>query len=574
MVRSGSTEGRSDPGVRAPAGDAGDDARRHRADGAAGDEGAAGVERHDPAAPPADLAAADAAEGGAGRAPLSDRLPALVVFVVALAVGAGVRVWQLGGRVALIWNDTIDFLASSRAGWDSPALWAGARAPGVPMALKVLGGDGERYVDLQAGIAAVCWAALCASVATVVAGRWPRVVAVTAVLAFSLTTPVTMWDRSILSESPGTSSLALVVAAGVQVARGTTWRRLGLLVAALVPWLALRDTHAVVALAGGAAALAAAAGAELVHRRRERRTQAGEGVAPLEAPQDGADEDAAPGDPDGADEDAASGDPGDAATTVPASPSPAPQRRTGAVAVLGALAVGLGLLTLVGAAHGERQAFPTRNVYEVRVLPYPDRVRWFADHGMPQADAFVGPGARQPYREPGMPPVVYVGDDDPELGEWLAWVEGDGRAALARYVLFHPGYVVGEPLRVPERTFNNARGDRGFYEAVDHPHVPLVDAVLARRTPEVLLVAALAGGVAIGRGRGSPAFLAGLVTATLAVPHGVVAWHSDGMETARHLVVPALQLHLGVLLMLVGLLPTARATGGRPGSDQVPSAHG
>ena len=41
------------------------------------------------------------------------------------------------------------------------------------------------------------------------------------------------------------------------------------------------------------------------------------------------------------------------------------------------------------------------------------------------------------------------------------------------------------------------------------------------------------------------------------MPHGVVAWHSDGMETARHLVVPALQFHLGVLLLLVGLLPPA-----------------
>jgi len=36
------------------------------------------------------------------------------------------------------------------------------------------------------------------------------------------------------------------------------------------------------------------------------------------------------------------------------------------------------------------------------------------------------------------------------------------------------------------------------------------------------------------------------------VPHGLFAWHSDGMETARHLVVPALQLHLGVLLMAIG----------------------
>ena len=62
------------------------------------------------------------------------------------------------------------------------------------------------------------------------------------------------------------------------------------------------------------------------------------------------------------------------------------------------------------------------------------------------------------------------------------------------------------------------------------------------------------------------------MTALLALPHGAVAWHSDGMETARHLVVPALQLHLGVLLMVIGLLPAAaRST---PGGAERPRATG
>jgi hypothetical protein len=472
--------------------------------------------------------AADSGRGRRAARAAGARWPALVAFLTALGVGAAVRAWQIGGRAALPWNDTADFLAISRQGWASVGLWAGARAPGVPVALK-LAGTGDRYVDLQAAGAVVCWAALCASVATVVAGRGARVAAVSAVLAFSLTTPVTMWERSILSESPGIAVLALVVAAGLQLARGLTWGRVAMLGSALVPWLAVRDTHAVVALVGGAVALAGAVVVALLGRRHRRRAK---------------------------------------------DTAPAPRRRPLRVAVLGALSVGLGLLVLVGAAHGERQAFPTRNVYEVRVLPYPERVRWFADHGMPQADEFLGPDARDPYREPGQAPVVYVPDRDPELGEWLAWVEGDGRAALVRFALTHPTYLVHEPLRTPERSFNNARGDRSFYEPPDHPHVPLVDALLAHRTSAALVVGGVAGGWAIGRRRATPALVVGAVTAALALPHGAVAWHTDGMETARHLVVPAIQLHLGVLLMVLGLLPEATATTEPLPADGVASAHG
>ncbi|HKY68059.1 MAG TPA: hypothetical protein VJM49_16875, partial [Acidimicrobiales bacterium] len=175
------------------------------------------------------------------------RVAALVAFLVGLAVGGAVRAWQISGRGVLTWNDTTDFLAVARSSWIDPDLWAGARAPGVPVVLKLLGGDGERYMAVQAGFAAAAWAALCASVATVVAPRWPRVVAVGAIVAFSVTTPVTMWERSVLSESPGVAALVLLVAAGVQLARGPSSGRVAMVAAALVPWLAVRDTHVVVA---------------------------------------------------------------------------------------------------------------------------------------------------------------------------------------------------------------------------------------------------------------------------------------------------------------------------------------
>src|SRR4029453_13105605 len=112
-----------------------------------------------------------------------------------------------------------------------------------------------------------------------------------------------------------------------------------------------------------------------------------------------------------------------------------------------------------------------------------------------------------------------------------------------------------EPFRTPERTFNNADGDRSFYAAVDQRPMPLGARLLAQRT--------WVGGAVGPRGprRVTPALVPGMVTAALALPHGLLAWHLDGMETARHLVVPVLQFHLGVLLVGIGLLPAAVRSG-------------
>lgn len=501
-------------------------------------------------------------QGASTRPDAALRAPFVVAGVIAALVAGAVRIWQAVDRPALGWADTTDFVASSREAWASTGLWAGPRPPLVPVVLKLVGEDATAFVHWQAAVAVLCWAALAVSVATVVPGRgrWP---AAAAVVAVSVTSPVTMWERSVLSESLALSLLALLLAAALRLARGITgWRVAALLVVAAL-WSATRDSHASVLLGAGAAALVTAAVLTVRSRRGVARRDDGD-VAPRDGGDDGRDrpDDRGPeAHPDHRDGDRRNEE-GHRAV------------RPGAVrwwAVLGAGAVVLAFLAAWGSSHGERHAFPMRNVYEVRVLPYPDRVAWFADHGMPRSEVFLGPDARAPYREPGLPPVVYVADDDAELGEWLDWVESDGRVAYARFVATHPTYLLTEPVRVPERAFNNARGDRSFYAPPGMAVVPGVDRVLARPTTEVLLAAVLALGWAIGRRSWSPALAVGAAAAALSVPHGLLAWHSDGMETARHLVVPSLQLHLGVLLLIIGAatapLRSSASPGAAAGSD-------
>jgi hypothetical protein len=419
----------------------------------------------------------------------------LVAFAALAAAVAATRVWQLSGRQPLWWNDSEDFLASSRLGLFGLERWAGTRTVAAPIVLWLAGGDPDRYVFWQAVVATVCWSALAASVWTVVPGRRARWAAALAVVAFSCTVPVVMWERSVLSEGLAAASLALVVAAGLQLARGVTSWRVTAVLAAVVVWLTVRDSHASVVLVA-----AVALGAAVVWRRGRLR-------------------------------------------------------RTGPLVGLACGLLVAGVLATVATLHGDRYAYPLRNVFEARVLPYPDRVAWFADHGMPQADRFAGPGALTPYREEGQAPVVFVADEDPTLQPWLEWVERDGRGAFATWLATHPAYVLAEPLHDPERTFNNARGDRSFYAPADLREVPLVTEVLMPSRALAIVVAAALAGWAARRGRWrSPLVLAGAAAVALAVPHALVSWHSDGMETARHLVVPVLQLHLGVLLVVAGVL--------------------
>lgn len=465
---------------------------------------------------------ATAARAGSGRP-----RAAAATFAAAVAVGGLVRMWQIGGRGDLVWADSKDFVASAEAPWASLALWAGPRTVAVPAVLKVVG-QGS-YVAVQAALAVLCWATLAAVVGGAAGGRRARWLAAGAVVAFSLTEPIVMWERSVLSESLAVSLTALVAAAVVQLCRGVTGWRVAALLAATAAWLTTRDTQTVVAAVGGAAvALGLAVDGVWWRRQRRRSAPPGEAGAPVRAGEGG-----------GAER------PGRGA------------RRALTALALGALV--LALASAWAADHGHRQAYPMRNLFEVRVLPYPDRVRWFAAHGMPDASAFLGPGARAPFREPDQAPVVFVPDDDPRLGRWLAWVGGDGaRQAYLRFVATHPLYLVVEPLRAPERTFNNAHGDRGFYAPVDLRTVPVLGSFVLP-TWLVLLVAVIAVGWSVGVRRWSPLLAAGIVVGVLAVPHGLAAWHSDGMETARHLVVPALQLHLGVLLMVLGAAAAASA---------------
>jgi hypothetical protein len=426
----------------------------------------------------------------------------VILFAITALVGVWVRAWQLHGHAAAGWNDTQDYFTSSKSPWFSLDLWAGPRTPAIPVLFKLTGGDGQNAVALQAVIGALCWAALATAVAAALPAGWRRRTAAALVIGVSLTERTTMWDQSLLSESLALAFLALVVAAALHLGRRVTPGRAAALVGASLLWVAVRDAPAVALLAGAAALVVVVAAAR-----------------------------------------------------------PHPRHRAEVLAVTGAGLVIVAALTMAAAHRGERDQQPLEHVFAVRVLPYPDRVDWFGDHGMPMAEeiAALGPAS---YPVPTGPPVkgVPTVEDDPAFAPWHRWVGSSGQRTFLRWLATHPGYVLAEPQKNPERAYNNAEGDLDFYRPVDFRSVPLIG-VLSLGTAWLIPLGLLVVAVLIWFAKlWSPLVLVGVTVALTSVPHGVMAWHSDGMETARHLVVPGMQMRLAVVLLVAALL-TERSQG-------------
>ena len=228
------------------------------------------------------------------------------------------------------------------------------------------------------------------------------------------------------------------------------------------------------------------------------------------------------------------------------------------VLVLGVSLIAVSGYAIIGQAAAHRNIDNVSHVLFVRIFPYPDRVAWFADHGMPNRREVLAYAAAAK-SEDGQAKVVGIAPDDPTVQPLVRWLRTDATAVYLEWLALHPGYVLTEPLREPERAFNNALGRISFYAAPDRVDLPIVNSVF---DPGPWWVAgAVVVAIAIGIGRGvwrrrwwrMLALLGGLGMLEM-----LVAWHGDGTETARHGIVGSVAVRLAVVILVVAgaLAPT------------------
>jgi hypothetical protein len=409
---------------------------------------------------------------------------------------AGYVLWQGTGGPPLIWTDTTSYAIVAGHSLLSTGFWAGQRPPAVPLLLKMVNSS-YAFTDLQSLIAVAAWGFLAFTVGRMVSPGWRRLVAVWTVLAFATSTPIVLWNRSVLSESLSLSLLALLVAAVIWAARRLTWPRVAAVALSALAFAATRDTQVwTVALLGVVVAVAALVGA-VHHRRFPRR--------------------------------------------------------------MGVLA--LSLLAAAGATgwdvvHTGRSEQNLEHVLYVRVFPFPRRVAWFAAHGMPDARWIDTVAAATAPPSPGAATVVgseqLVG---PRFASLEHWMVTKGESAYLLWLVTHPLFIVTEPLARPERAFNFADGSLTFYAAPTRVDSPLSDLLWPAWWWMLPMTVVAVGAAAVTRTWRENSWRAVMVLGAVGIVTILVAWNGDGEEVARHTVEGLAEVHLCVLIAAtVGVL--------------------
>jgi hypothetical protein len=407
-------------------------------------------------------------------------------FIVPWLLFAFFTLWQGTVSPTLTWQDSFNYESIGSLPLWSGGFWFGGRPPLTPFLWKLTGSSGAFLIG-QSVISALAWGFLAWTVGGIFPAGWKRWSAFVIMLAFATTTPIELWNRSVLSESLALSGLALLFAVAIRLAqRPSRWRASALVGAAL--WCALaRDTEIILPLTLGVLIALFA----VTHRSNNRFKML--------------------------------------------------------IATAGALFLAAGFSIATVVESGRETLNTTDNLY-VRVFPYPAIVAWFASHGMPEAHQIDQMADSTPPPSPGTAKTVFPDLTSPSFARLDTWIKMHGASTYALWLLRHPWDVVLDPLRIPDRTYNDASGNLYFYAAQNRVTSGLTPVLWP---PWVWLIGTVAViGIVINE-KDVPLDRVAqtiVVLGLIGLPAMLAAWNGDGQEATRHTIEGLAEVHLGVLI--------------------------
>jgi hypothetical protein len=412
-----------------------------------------------------------------------------VLVALTMGIFAWFRLWQATASPALTWQDSRNYEAIGSLPLWSGGFWFGGRPPLTPLLWEVTG-SARAFLIGQTLISIASWGFLAWSVGSLFSRDWRGLVGTVTVFAFATTTPIMLWDRSVLSESLALSGVALLFATGIRLAQKPTKFKATVFVFAAF-WCALaRDTEIIVPVTLGLLLFVFA----VVNRRiRQRKTL---------------------------------------------------------IVTASALVLAAGFC-VANLLESGRDALNTTDNMNVRVFPYPAAVAWFASHGMPQSEAIDKLAKTELPPPSGTAKTVVPDLKSPAFARLRVWINKEGASTYAFWLITHPWDVVAAPLRRPERTYNNAHGSVYSYAAQNRVTSGLTPVLWPPWIWMVAMVAvafAIALEVNLHMTRVAQMII---ILGALGVPAILVAWNGDGQEVTRHTIEGLAQVRIGVLILLL-----------------------
>ncbi len=236
-----------------------------------------------------------------------------------------------------------------------------------------------------------------------------------------------------------------------------------------------------------------------------------------------------------------------------------PERRLQWATAVCVAAVALGALYV--AAGTKRTSVYLKDVFYVRIFPYPNRVAWFAAHGMPDSSA-IDALARAGSAKPGVAKVVSYNTSKPEYFPLNAWFRDAASREYLLYLATHPGYVLLEPFQRPTQAFNSVGLNVRGYAPRGQKYPRLLDAIVFPPGWLLLVGSLVVAALLLSEGAADERLL---VQGTLMVAAGLVltliVWHAEGQEIARHNLESDVVGRIGVMVALASLgVAPARVT--------------
>jgi hypothetical protein len=227
---------------------------------------------------------------------------------------------------------------------------------------------------------------------------------------------------------------------------------------------------------------------------------------------------------------------------------------------LAAGTIAIAAVSVALANHANRDEVPVLHVLGHRVIAEPGGFQYMKDHGLPDWRAVQ---KKRPINElDGIATRIHSDKCSAQCHLFGDWLREKGRSTYVGYLLTHPVYSIGEPIKqihswiAPD--FKSGRNDQWQRIALPDPLGTLLWPNHATQIVFWLVLVGL-GGVAVSLRRRPPWIWAVPVTLIVtALPHGMLTWLGDE-NPGRHGLTAAVQARLGIIILAVFVVDAALA---------------